>query len=144
MAATAKVCPIVGTTNTVLPPTHPEFDLHKAGQTCPVTNATTDHHSSLSKHPYTSIDTTPGAQACPALKSTINSPQNQKLDEGICPIVGPVSTILPPDHPEIKEGKEECPVTKAKVEHHEGKVLKHPSVAGAPEGAVCPVAGVSK
>lgn len=138
--ASAAVCPVVGTTNTVLPPTHPEFDITLAGQTCPVTNATTDHHSGLHKHPSANVDTK-NAQACPALKSSVNSPQNQKLDEGICPVVGTVSTILPPDHPDVKGSKEECPVTKAKVEHHEGKVIGHPSVKGAPEGAVCPVVG---
>ena len=36
-----------GTTNTVLPPSHPSFDASKPGQVCPVTNASTDHHLSL-------------------------------------------------------------------------------------------------
>ena len=29
-------CPVVGTTNDVLPPNHPDVDLSKDGQTCPV------------------------------------------------------------------------------------------------------------
>lgn len=106
------------------------------------TNATTDHHQTLSKHP--AVPNAGDALKCPALKEEIKSVDNQKLDEGICPVVGPVSTILPPDHPTIEagEGKREvCPVTKAKVGHHKGAVNVHPSVEGAAEGAVCPVVG---
>ncbi|RDW68473.1 hypothetical protein BP5796_09130 [Coleophoma crateriformis] len=144
MAATEQVCPVVGTTNTILPPSHPDFDMDAEGLVCPVTNATTTHHHILHKHPGLSSSTDMNAQACPVLKETINSPENKKLDEGICPIVGPVSTILPPDHPPTDQGADVCPVTKATLKHHTDKVHKHPNVAGAAEGAVCPVVGSRK
>jgi hypothetical protein len=141
MAATAQqVCPIVGTTNTILPPSHPDFDVNTPGLVCPVTKATTDHHRTLHKHPGISADTNLSADACPALKESINSPTNKALDEGICPVVGPVSTILPPNHPPTDTG-DVCPVTNATLKHHTGKVHRHPSVKDAPEGAVCPVVG---
>jgi hypothetical protein len=47
MAAT-EVCPVVGTTNTVLPPKHPDFDINKPGQVCPVTLASTGNANSSS------------------------------------------------------------------------------------------------
>jgi len=143
--ATASICPVVGTTNTTLPPTHPEIDTDKPGQVCPVTNASTDHHSHLLLNPHPSLESTPSnptnASACPALKSTLQTPENKAIDEGICPVVGPVSTVLPPDHPPVKEGDEgkECPVTKAKVEHHKQKVATHPKIDNAQ--GVCPVVG---
>jgi hypothetical protein len=85
MAATAQqVCPIVGTTNTVLPPSHPDVDMNAPGLVCPVTKATTDHHHVLHKHPGISSNTDLGAEACPALKDSINSPKNKAMDEGIC------------------------------------------------------------
>lgn len=84
------------------------------------------------------------AASCPALKNTIDNEENRKLDEGICPVVGPVSTVLPPDHPTPKDGDDVCPVTKATLKHHKGKVVGHPSVEGAAEGAVCPVVGARK
>jgi hypothetical protein len=143
MATTAqRICPVVGTTNTILPPSHPDFDMDTPGLVCPITKATTDHHHLLHKHPTISTNTTNlGSEACPAIKASINSPQNKKMDEGICPIVGPVSTILPPDHPLIEEGAEVCPVTNASLKHHMDKVHPHPTVGNAPEGAVCPVVG---
>jgi hypothetical protein len=57
--------------------------------------------------------------------------------------VGPVTTILPPDHPSTNDANEGdvCPVTKATLKHHLGKVMVHPSVEGAAAGAVCPVVG---
>lgn len=69
------------------------------------------------------------------------SEDNKALDESICPIVGPVSTVLPPDHPTPKDGDAVCPVTKASLKSHTGKVVAHPSVEEAPKGAVCPVVG---
>jgi hypothetical protein len=142
MAATAQqVCPVVGTTNTVLPPSHPDFDMNTPGLVCPVTKATTDHHHALHKHPGITADTGLSAEACPALKESINSPVNKKLDEGICPVVGPVSTILPPNHPPTDTGAERCPVTNASLKHHLNKVHPHPKIENAPEGAVCPVVG---
>lgn len=69
------------------------------------------------------------------------SEANQALDESICPVVGPVSTVLPPDHPKPSDDEAVCPVTKATLKHHKGKIVQHPSVAEAPKGAVCPVVG---
>lgn len=139
-----QVCPIVGTTNTILPPTHPDFDIDIPGQVCPITNATTDHHHTLQKHPKVP-GATADAASCPALKNVVQEPQNEELDEAICPVVGPVSSVLPPDHPSTAESKEGdvCPVTKASLGHHKGKVHQHPNVAGAAKGAVCPVVGKS-
>ncbi|PSN72449.1 hypothetical protein BS50DRAFT_252393 [Corynespora cassiicola Philippines] len=140
--ATASACPIVGTTNDVLPPNHPEVDLDKDGQTCPVVGAKTDHHHNLHKHPNIAIEQgSPIATECPALKTAVQQPKAQAMDDAICPIVGTATTILPPDHPAMKEG-ETCPVTKATVGHHKDKVHSHPSVQAAEKGAVCPVAGV--
>lgn len=95
--------------------------MDKPGQTCPVVGATTDHHKSLSRHPGISAGQAAlsknlgDAASCPALKQTINTPQNQAMDETVCPVVGPVSSVLPPDHPSTSESKEGdvCPVTKA-------------------------------
>ena len=147
--AAAAVCPVVGTSNTVLPPSHPEFDLSQPGLTCPVTNATTDHHSALHlvKHPSTQIPSGANpndAASCPALKKIISEPEQKKLDEAVCPVVGPVSSVLPPDHPSV-EGKESevCPVTKASLGSHKGKVGKHPvvDVKSVEERKGCPVVG---
>jgi hypothetical protein len=139
-------CPIVGTTNSTLPPSHPDVDLSIPGQTCPVVGATTDHHHNLHKHPSVSIPEgkEPGdAAACPALKKVVEEPQSKAMDDQVCPVAGSVTTVLPPDHPstEGKSDEAECPVTHAKVGHHKGKVMEHPDVAAAGEGAVCPVVG---
>lgn len=32
--AAATACPVIGSTNTTLPPNHPEIDLSKDGQVC--------------------------------------------------------------------------------------------------------------
>ncbi|KAJ4401354.1 hypothetical protein N0V91_008018 [Didymella pomorum] len=135
-------CPVIGTTNSVLPPNHPEVDLNVDGQTCPVVGATTDHHHNLDKHPNIP-QASNEATACPALKKAVNQPQAQELDDGLCPVVGTATTVLPPDHPDmLKAGPEDvCPVTKATVGHHKNKITTHPSVAGAAEGATCPVTG---
>lgn len=116
--------------------------MNTPGQVCPVTNATTDHHHTLQKHPAVP-NATSDAASCPALKNVISEPQNEALDEAVCPIVGPVSSVLPPDHPSTADSKEGdvCPVTKATLGHHKGKVHEHPSVEGAAKGAVCPVVG---
>ena len=37
--ASAQVCPVVGTTTTVLPPDHPSYDPNDTEARCPVTNA---------------------------------------------------------------------------------------------------------
>ncbi|EXJ59737.1 hypothetical protein A1O7_03884 [Cladophialophora yegresii CBS 114405] len=107
MAAT-QVCPVVGTTNTVLPPKHPDFDINQPGQVCPVTKATTDHHHNLSKHPgiFDSSSDLSNADNCPALTKIVSRPEQQAMDEAICPVVGTVSSVLPPNHPSTKEAKE--------------------------------------
>lgn len=143
----AQVCPIVGTTNTVLPPKHPEFDLNQPGLVCPVTKATTDHHHNLSKHPGifdSSSDDLSNAESCPALTKIVSRPEQQAMDEAICPVVGTVSSVLPPNHPSTADAKEGdvCPVTNATLSHHKGKVHEHPSLASASKGAICPVVGL--
>ena len=62
-----------------------------------------------------------------------------KLDDQVCPVVGTVTTVLPPDHPATagKPDDAECPVTKARVGHHKGRVVGHPDVSHAKAGAVC-------
>ena len=141
--AAAAVCPVVGTTNTVLPPNHPDFDESEPGLVCPVTKASTDHHQNLAKHPAV-----PGAKAnkageCPALQKIVNEPAQKAMDENVCPVVGTVTSVLPPDHPSLKDAKEDdvCPKTNAKLSHHVGKIHQHPSVEAAKSGAVCPVVG---
>ena len=119
-AATASVCPVVGTTNTTLPPSHPDFDMDQPGLVCPVVGASTDHHKNLSRHPgipAAGKQNLSDAGSCPALQNIINEPQNQSLDEAVCPVVGPVSSVLPPDHPSTANNKEGdiCPVTKASL-----------------------------
>ncbi|KAK8070025.1 hypothetical protein PG994_006641 [Apiospora phragmitis] len=138
-AAQPEVCPVVGTTNSTLPPSHPDIDMSKPGQTCPVVGAKTEHHSSLHKHPNK-----PDAGKCPVITNkTVNEAKSQAMDDKVCPVVGSVTTILPPDHPATagKGDDAECPVTKAKLGHHKDKVTEHPSVANAAPGAVCPVVG---
>ncbi|KAI0012120.1 hypothetical protein F4779DRAFT_569454 [Xylariaceae sp. FL0662B] len=148
--ASPQVCPVVGTTNSTLPPSHPDIDLSKSGQTCPVVGATTDHHHHLHKHPsITASGTTihktvvgsPDADECPVLKSVVNQAKSKEMDDRICPVVGPVTTVLPPDHPSTASMGDDavCPVTKAKVGHHRDKVTPHPSVEYS--AGVCPVTG---
>ncbi|KAK4247246.1 hypothetical protein C7999DRAFT_14701 [Corynascus novoguineensis] len=148
MASAQANCPVIGTTNTTLPPSHPDVDLSKPGQTCPVVGAKTEHHSNLHKHPAVPIP--PGrspadASACPVISGKlVNEDKSRAMDDDVCPVVGTATTVLPPDHP-ATEGKGDeavCPVTKAKVGHHKGKLHEHPDVHGAGKGAVCPVTGV--
>lgn len=148
MATAQENCPVVGTTNTTLPPSHPDIDLSQPGQTCPVVGATTDHHANLHKHPDVPIpdDRSPAdASACPALNNKlVNERKSKAMDDNVCPVVGTATTVLPPDHPatESRDDEAVCPVTKAKVGHHKGKLQGHPDVGDAGEGAVCPVTGV--
>ena len=141
-------CPVVGTTNTTLPPSHPDIDLDQPGQTCPVVGATTDHHQNLHQHPRVPIpnDRSPGdASACPFVTSKlVNEPKSRAMDDEVCPVVGTATTVLPPDHPDTnaKDDDAVCPVTKAKVGHHKDKLHGHPDLRDAPEDAVCPVAGI--
>lgn len=140
-------CPVVGTTNSTLPPSHPDIDLSKPGQTCPVVGATTDHHHNLHKHPSVAVPPDRSAHdalACPVLTGrVVNEPKSKEMDDQVCPVVGTATTVLPPDHPST-EGKADgavCPVTRARVGHHKGRLVGHPDVSHAKEGAVCPVAG---
>ncbi|KAH7081435.1 hypothetical protein BKA63DRAFT_503812 [Paraphoma chrysanthemicola] len=135
-------CPVIGTTNDVLPPNHPDVDLSKDGQVCPVVGATTDHHHNLTSHPPVPTSSTTATQ-CPVLKTAVNEPEAKKMDDALCPVVGTATTVLPPDHPDMLKASAEdvCPVTKATVGHHLNKVVTHPAVEGAEDGAVCPVTG---
>ena len=141
-----QVCPVVGTSNTMLPPSHPNVDLDKPGQTCPVTNATTDHHHNLSKHPGipAAVEEKNNAEACPALQKIVSRPEQKAMDEDICPVVGAVTSVLPPEHPSLsgKKDSDVCPVTNAKLGDHKGKIHQHPNVDNAAKDAVCPVVGV--
>ena len=142
--AAAAVCPVVGTTNDVLPPSHPNVDLSKPGQTCPVVGAKTEHHANLLKHPKIPGFDSSNAEECPALQKIVSNPREQSMDDGICPVVGTATSVLPPDHPSLSglSDDKECPVVKAKVGDHKTTIHTHPSVANASAGAVCPVAGV--
>ncbi|PVI05451.1 hypothetical protein DM02DRAFT_610738 [Periconia macrospinosa] len=143
--AAATACPVIGSTNSTLPPNHPDIDLDKEGQTCPVVGATTDHHHNLLKHPSVPLPdpTSPVATSCPVLKDVVQQPKSQAMDDEICPVVGTATTVLPPDHPSTVNAQEGdvCPVTKATVGHHKQKVHEHPSVKAASEDKVCPVTG---
>lgn len=148
----ATNCPVIGTTTTTLPPSHPDIDLNAPGQTCPVVGATTDHHLHLlHKHPKVPIPSgvhaPDEAAACPVLKDRVaHDKKTQAMDDDVCPVVGTATTVLPPDHPAVAEGQEDavCPVTKATVGHHKGKVHGHPDLGGVDKAAVCPVAGKTK
>ncbi|KAI1818255.1 hypothetical protein GGS20DRAFT_348046 [Poronia punctata] len=143
----AQVCPVVGTTNSTLPPSHPSVDLSKPNQTCPVVGAKAEHHKNLHQHPSVPVNATThstgsaDAQACPALKHMVSETKSQEMDDKVCPVAGTVTTVLPPDHPNTqgKSDETECPVTKAKVGHHKDKVTAHPSTDHA--SRVCPVTG---
>ena len=147
MVNSDEVCPVVGTTNTVLPPNHPNFDANAPGQVCPVTKATTDHHHNLHKHPgiFDNNSDLSNAEQCPALTKIVSRPEQQDMDEAICPVVGTVSSVLPPDHPSTANAKDGdvCPVTNAQLGHHKDKVHTHPSIANAAAGAKCPVVGAT-
>ncbi|KXX78135.1 hypothetical protein MMYC01_205091 [Madurella mycetomatis] len=148
MADSQMNCPVVGTTNSTLPPSHPDIDLSKPGQTCPIVGATTDHHHNLHKHPNVPIPpdhSASDASACPVLtRKVVNDPKSKEMDDRVCPVVGTATTVLPRGHTrtEDKEDEAVCPVTKAQVGHHRGKLIEHPIVGAAEEGAVCPVTGI--
>ncbi|KAI0176399.1 hypothetical protein GGR52DRAFT_540790 [Hypoxylon sp. FL1284] len=150
--ASAEVCPVVGTTNHTLPPSHPDIDLSKPGQTCPVVGAKTEHHSKLHQHPSIAGDEaattktvgSADAQACPALMGVLNEAKSKEMDDRVCPVVGPVTTVLPPNHPSTATHADGdvCPVTKAQVGHHKDKVIVHPAVEDS--SGVCPVTGAKQ
>ncbi|KAK0729638.1 hypothetical protein B0H67DRAFT_638233 [Lasiosphaeris hirsuta] len=141
-------CPVVGTTNSTLPPSHPDVDLSRPGQKCPVVGASTDHHHNLHQHPRVPIPeghSAGDASACPVLTGkVVNEPKSKEMDDDVCPVVGTATTVLPPDHPSTEGQGDDavCPITKAKVGHHKGRLVGHPDVSHAAAGAVCPVAGV--
>merc|ERR1712137_1153895 len=92
-------CPVIGTTNDVLPPNHPSVDLAKDGQTCPVVGATTDHHHNLHTHPpVPTNDTT--ATSCPALRTSVNEPKAQEMDDALprCRHRDDSASTRPPGH----------------------------------------------
>ncbi len=137
--ASAQICPIVGTTTSVLPPNHPSYDESDPNLRCPVTNAMIAHHGNVHNHPSATITNSADAmdaEKCPALKNANNS---ASLTDATCPVVGPVSAYLPPGHPstDTAEAGAVCPITNATLEHHAQKVHKHPQV----QAGVCPVAG---
>ncbi|KAI0810411.1 hypothetical protein GGR55DRAFT_137969 [Xylaria sp. FL0064] len=148
--SSVQACPVVGTTNSTLPPSHPDVDLSRPGQTCPVVGAKTEHHGNLHKHPSvldnpkTQSTGSPDAQACPALKSVVNEEKSKEMDDVVCPVAGPVTAVLPPDHPSTqgKADDAECPVTKAKIGHHKDKVVVHPKMNDS--SGVCPVTGAKQ
>lgn len=106
---------------------------------CPVVGAKTDHHHNLHAHPPVPTNERTATE-CPALKNTVKEPRAQEMDDGLCPVVGTATTVLPPDHPDMLKASEGdvCPVTKATVGHHKDKVATHPNLHGAADGAVCP------
>ncbi|KAF2165129.1 hypothetical protein M409DRAFT_56019 [Zasmidium cellare ATCC 36951] len=51
----------------------------------------------------------------------------------VCPVVGTTTNVLPPHHPEITSDPEaRCPITNAKVEHHDNIIHNHPSDPNVP------------
>lgn len=79
------------------------------------------------------------ASQCPALKNATAAPPADAL----CPVVGTVSAVLPPSHPQLteKEAGTVCPVTNAKLEHHKDRVAVHPPVPQGEGAEECPVVG---
>lgn len=98
----AAVCPVVGTTTSVLPPNHPSYDVTDTEARCPITNAKVAHHDAdvIHNHPSGPEQMTQDATQCPALKGA-----NAKgtITDATCPVVGPVSAMLPPSHPKLGE-----------------------------------------
>ncbi|KAL2163227.1 hypothetical protein VTH06DRAFT_5283 [Thermothelomyces fergusii] len=85
--STKANCPVVGTTNTTLPPSHPDIDLSKPGQVCPVVGATTDHHAGLlHKHPAVPIPagrSPSDASACPVVRGRlVEEEKSRAMDDG--------------------------------------------------------------
>ncbi|WPH04240.1 Hypothetical protein R9X50_00712900 [Acrodontium crateriforme] len=143
-AAQVQVCPVIGATTTVLPPGHPEYNASDKEARCPVTNAQVGHHGSNVIHNHPSAPSVPAessdASKCPAMKGMESK---DALAQDICPIVGSVTTVLPPSHPSVDAAEEGavCPITKASLAHHKKKVHVHPSVASDASQSECPVAG---
>ncbi|KAK5172767.1 uncharacterized protein LTR77_002887 [Saxophila tyrrhenica] len=97
MASEAAVCPVVGTTTSVLPPDHPAFNADDLEARCPVTNAKVEHHNkTIHNHPSSSTIPNDGskkndATKCPALA---NASSEDKIVDDVCPVVGPVSAMV--------------------------------------------------
>ena len=143
MATAQQVCPVVGTTTSVLPPNHPHYDASNPEARCPITNAKVEHHDNSIIHDHSAVsEPKQDASACPALK---NANTKDSITDATCPIVGPVSAYLPPTHPHLteKESGSVCPVTNATLEHHKAKVHEHPAVADDASAQKCPVASAS-
>jgi len=52
----------------------------------------------------------------------------------VCPVVGTTTNVLPPHHPAVSADPEaRCPITNAKVEHHD-TIVNHPSDGEIPSG----------
>ena len=80
-----------------------------------MTNAKVQHHGKDVIHSHPDSAQIPDekteamdASACPAVKGAAAD----KIVDGVCPVVGAVSTYLPPAHPAVEDGKagEVCPV----------------------------------
>ncbi|KXL45083.1 hypothetical protein M433DRAFT_134811 [Acidomyces richmondensis BFW] len=143
--ASTQICPVVGTTTSVLPPHHPHYNTSDPEARCPVTNAKVGHHDIIHDHP--SSPTIPSdqnasmdAKSCPALK---NANKKDAITDATCPVIGPVNAHLPPNHPKLdeKEVGKVCPVTNATLEHHKDKVHAHVPVSSDAPAQKCPVAG---
>ncbi|KAF2718518.1 hypothetical protein K431DRAFT_274521 [Polychaeton citri CBS 116435] len=142
----SKVCPVVGTTTDVLPPNHPTFDFTNTEARCPVTNAKVANHDKDTIHIHPTDSSIPSGEAgndalsCPALK---NVTSRDPATDATCPIVGSVSAMLPPTHPQLteKEAGEVCPVTNASLKHHRNSVQVHPPVPKDALSEKCPIVG---
>lgn len=72
--ASTQICPVVGTTTSVLPPHHPHYNTSDPEARCPVTNAKVGHHDIIHDHPSS---------------PTIPSDQNASMDAKSCPHINP-------------------------------------------------------
>ena len=86
-----------------------------------VTNAKVAHHDSSIIHNHPSSPSIP-------------KDSTKAMDAEQCPAVKSMAKADPVEN-------EICPVTNAKLEHHEGKVHLHPKVADDAAAAKCPVVG---
>ncbi|KAI7248987.1 hypothetical protein KC335_g18046, partial [Hortaea werneckii] len=89
-SAQAQVCPVVGTTTTVLPPHHPAYNTSDPEARCPVTNAKVAHHDKDIIHNHPTDPSIPAedqkamdASECPALKGA-NS--KDAVTDATCPV----------------------------------------------------------
>jgi hypothetical protein len=134
MASAQQVCPVVGTTTSVLPPNHPHYDADDPEARCPITNAKVSHHDNSIIHDHSAVS-----------EPIQDANGKNSITDATCPIVGPVSAYLPPTHPHLteKEAGSVCPITNATLDHHKAKVHEHPSVPNDASAQKCPVASAS-